>query len=162
MKNTHDILCALVRELECKPGWEFDIRLDQETGASCLVISVSGYNSAFPTERRPITVSHWKPIPITTYGVGAWKRWLFTQCQEVETHELGEWFRFRDDRPFLPLHGPGENPYVVVEYRDPIDSLTTQNGTVREPYRSKIECTCYEDVAECPIHGDNPIWFSRK
>lgn len=135
MKNTYDILAAVVRDVECKPGWSFDMRADQDTGGCCVVITIDGYNSAFPNERRPISVSHWKPVPLTTFNYQAWRRWLFTQCQEVENHELGEWFRFGNERPFLPLHGPGENPYVVVEYRNEIDSRTTQNGTVRDPYQ---------------------------
>jgi len=48
-------------------------------------------------------------------------------------HEIGEWLRFGDTRPFLPLHGPGEDPYTVHEYRPVADALTTQDGSMREP-----------------------------
>lgn len=55
-------------------------------------------------------------------------------CRGVENHELGEWFRVGKERPFSPLHGPGENPYVVHEFRPDIDARTTQDGSVREHY----------------------------
>ena len=58
-------------------------------------------------------------------------------CRRVENHELGEWFRIGDERPFAPLHGPGEDPYTVHEYRREADALTTQDGSTRQPYRSK-------------------------
>jgi hypothetical protein len=34
-------------------------------------------------------------------------------------------------RPFLPTHGPGEDPYANREYRNEDDAFTTQDGTLR-------------------------------
>jgi hypothetical protein len=132
--NTHQILLDLVSRVRCKPGWAFSVQSDEETGGRCLVITVDGYNSATPAERRPIRVHHWHPIPLVMYKERAWRRWIFECCRGVENHELGEWFRVGDERPFHPLHGPGELPYVVHEYRPAIDGLTTQDGSVRDPY----------------------------
>jgi hypothetical protein len=50
----------------------------------------------------------------------------------VENHELGEWFKVDDERPFAPLHAPGEDPYTVHEFREEVDRRTTQDGSVRD------------------------------
>jgi hypothetical protein len=81
------------------------------------------------------TVSHFFPVPEATYNEASWRRWIFDRCLSVESHEMGEWFRDGDERPFSPLHGPGEDPYTVHEFRPISDALTTQDGSMREPYR---------------------------
>lgn len=128
MADTFDILKALVGVIRCKPGWNFDIRY--EDGAPRLVITVAGVNSYSPTQ--PLTVSHWFPVPTATYNEKTWRRWIFERCRGVENHELGEWFRIGEERPFAPLHGPGEDPYTVHEFRPEIDAFTTQDGLIRE------------------------------
>jgi hypothetical protein len=132
MKHTHDILGRLVGHAKCKPGWSF--RLDTEDGALRLVIRVPGYDSASPDNLRRFVVDHWFPVPTATYNERTWRRWIFERCRGVENHELGEWFRIDGERPFAPLHGPGEDPYTVHEFRPVEDALTTQDGSMREPY----------------------------
>lgn len=126
---TYDILRALVAHAKCKPGWSF--RLREEGEALRLIIRVSGYDSAYPDELRPFTVDHCQPVPQATYNEKTWKRWLFEMCRRVENHELGEWFRIGDEQPYAPLHGPGEDPYTVHEFREGADALTTQDGSIR-------------------------------
>lgn len=126
-ESTYDLLRQIVAETKCKPGWSFTIRKGE--GALRLVITVPGVDSW--NEDHPRVVSHWFPVPPATYNHRAWQRWIFECCRGVENHELGEWFRVGDARPFLPLHGPGESPYVVVEYRDEVDARTTQDGSIR-------------------------------
>lgn len=133
--TTLGTLHVLVSQVKCKPGWSFKLDRDQQTGGLCFVITVTGQDSSRPDKHIPKIVSHWHPVPLTTFGERAWRRWMFEKCRGVENHELGEWFRFGDERPYQPLHGPGENPYVVVETRAEVDALTTQDGSVREPYR---------------------------
>jgi hypothetical protein len=86
------------------------------------------------------------PVPTATYNEKTWKRWIYEQCRRVENHEIGEWLRWpkADDihrltgaavpyeRPFAPMHGPGEDPYTVHELRDESDARVTQNGSMRE------------------------------
>ncbi len=128
--DTHDILKALVDLARCKPGWSF--RLKDENGALRLVIQVSGFNSSTPDLRVPIIIGHYFPVPTATYNEKTWRRWMFEMCRRVENHELGEWFRIGTELPFLPLHGPGEDPYTVHEFRLIEDALTTQDGSMRE------------------------------
>lgn len=131
--NTFDVLEGLVAAARCKPGWSF--RLVDEDGALRLVIRVEGTDSSRPGDNRRFTVDHYHPVPTATYNAATWRRWIFEQCRRVENHELGEWLRWGDERPFAPLHGPGEDPYTVHEFRPESDALTTQDGSVREPYR---------------------------
>lgn len=127
MQPTHDLLHRIVQKAACKPGWSF--RLDDDDEGLRLVITVPGLNSWDSVHR--LTVAHFFPVPFTTWNEASWRRWIFECCRGVENHELGEWFRIGEIRPFLPLHGPGENPYTVHEYRDPIDAMTTQDGSIR-------------------------------
>ena len=130
--NTHGILFVLVGRLQCKPGWTFG--LVGENGAKRLVIRVEGYDSSRPSARHLMIFNHFFPVPEATYNEKTWRRWIFERCRGVENHELGEWFRDGDERPFQPLHGPGEDPYAVHEFRPEADGLTTQDGSMREPY----------------------------
>lgn len=128
MPNTFNILDSLVSRVQCKRGWIF--RLVDEDGALRLVIRVPGRDAY--DEDRLMTVDHFFPVPVTTYNEKSWRRWIFEMCRRLENHELGEWFRIGDERPFAPLHGPGEDPYTVHEFREVMDALTTQDGSLRE------------------------------
>jgi hypothetical protein len=132
MTDTHSILRDLVAKVTCKPGWTF--RLATEDRALRLVINVIGPDAATAEDNRSlIGVSHYFPVPSATYNENTWRRWVFERCRGVENHELGEWFRVDGERPFAPTHGPGEDPYLVHEFRDDIDRRTRQDGVVREP-----------------------------
>ena len=133
--DTHDILTDLVSRVKCKPGWSF--RLRDENGTMRLVIRVEGYDSSRPDDLTPYTVDHYFPVPTATFNERSWRRWMFEMCRRVENHELGEWFRVGSEWPFAPLHGPGEDPYTVHEFRPAIDELTTQDGSVRQPYEAR-------------------------
>jgi hypothetical protein len=128
MADTFDILRRLVSEVEYKPGWRF--RIVNEDGALRLVITdtqcIDAYNPG-----TPFPLSHYHPVPIAEYNEKTWKRWIFEQCRRVENHEIGEWLRWGEERPFAPLHGPGEDPYTIHEYRDDVDRRTTQDGSMR-------------------------------
>jgi hypothetical protein len=126
--NTFDVLSALVAKLRCKPGWRF--QLIDEDGALRLAVTVPGVDTYSPGQE--LTVRHFFPVPVTTFNEKSWCRWLFEQCRRLENHELGEWFRIGEARPFAPLHGPGEDPYTVHEYRNEADARVLQNGSVTE------------------------------
>lgn len=125
-ENTFEILTTLVLKVECKPGWSFS--LVDEDGALRLVITVAGRDSYKPD--YPLRVSHFFPVPTATYNEKSWQRWIFEMCRRVENHELGEWFKVDGHRPFAPLHGPGEDPYTVHEFRDKSDAQIIQDGSI--------------------------------
>lgn len=126
--NSFQILAELVAKASCKPGWDFDLL--EEDGALRLIITVPGVDSY--NESRSLTVRHFFPVPTTTYNEQSWRRWIFEQCRRLENHELGEWFKIDGKRPFPPLHGPGEDPYSVHEFRAEIDARTVQDGSVHQ------------------------------
>ena len=126
MADTFNILRELVSKTTCKTGWFFD--LIDEDGALRLTITVPGFDSY--NENRRLTVTHFFPVPITTYNEKTWRRWIFEMCRRLENHELGEWFKIDGKRPFAPLHGPGEDPYTVHEFRDEVDARTIQDGSI--------------------------------
>lgn len=129
MTNTFDLLERIVNETKCKPGWSF--KLVDEDGAKRLVIRIEGFHNY--DHHQPFIVDHYHPVPVTTYNERSWRRWIFEQCIRTMHHELGESLRFGPDelRPFAPMHGPGEDPYTVHEWRPEIDALTTQDGSIR-------------------------------
>lgn len=135
--HTHEVLARLVSSVRCKPGWSFRLQTSDGDVYPKLVIRVPGFDSADPDDLQRYTVDHFFPVPEATFTEKAWLRWIFEMCRRLENHELGEWFRLGGDRPFQPLHGPGEDPYTVHEFRPDVDGLTTQDGSVREPYTSK-------------------------
>jgi hypothetical protein len=99
------------------------------------VIRVVGTDSSLPDEAVPKTIDHYFPVPTATYNEKTWRRWVFERCRGVENDELGEWFRIGSEWPFAPLHGPGEDPYTVHEFRPAEDALTIQDGSMRLPYK---------------------------
>jgi hypothetical protein len=127
--NTFDILTDLVTQVTCKPGWRFKL-IEENKGSLRLTITVDGYDSHNPDQ--PLTVTHFFPVSTATYNLKTWRRWIFECCRGVENHELGEWFKVNGERPFAPLHGPGEDPYTVHEFRDEIDARTNQDGSIRD------------------------------
>lgn len=130
MADTFDILRAVVAGVKYKPGWTFHII--EEDGALRLKMidhdCVDAYNPG-----RPFPLAHFHPVPTATYNEKTWKRWVYEQCRRVENHEIGEWLHWGDERPFAPLHAPGEDPYTVHEFRDQADARTTQSGAMRGP-----------------------------
>lgn len=126
--DTFPVLQSVVERVKCKLGWSF--RLQDEHGALRLIITVAGFDSYDETQR--LRVGHFFPVPTATYNEKSWRRWVFEMCRRVENHELGEWFRVGDERPFAPLHGPGEDPYTVHEFRDEIDARTLQDGSITD------------------------------
>lgn len=130
-ENTHGLLWDIVEQTKCKPGWTFNLVSDKE-GNKTLHITISGVNNY--DHSKPFVVTHCHPVPMATYNEKSWKRWILEQCLRTMNHELGESLRFgpNEERPFAPMHGPGEDPYTIHEWRPESDALTTQDGSIRK------------------------------
>lgn len=126
--NTFEVLERLIDEMDGPPGWTFAFAKNGD-GVNCFMIFVKSRDNYDASKER--TTRHEHPAPICTFIEKSWRRWLFDRCRASMDHEMGEMIRWGDVRPFAPTHGPGEDPYVVREYRDPLDALTTQTGSVR-------------------------------
>jgi hypothetical protein len=110
------LLTGLVAALRYRPGWTFrlaDVDRGQGSRGLTLIITVATTNSYPPYE--PIAVQHFMPVPPAAYDTRSWRRWLFDQCQLVDTHEGCEFFEIDGDKPYAPHHQPGANPYVIHE-----------------------------------------------
>lgn len=127
-ENTFDILEKVVGEAKCFPNWSF--RLVDEDGALRLVVRLKTTHNY--DHDSPFIVDHYHPVPITTYNEKSWRRWVFEQCLRTMNHEIGEALNFNGVRPFVPMHGPGEDPYTVHEWRPESDALTIQDGSIRK------------------------------
>lgn len=126
--DTFDILRKCATEASYKPGYRFDI-IDEDGALRLRITDFECINAYAPGKSFPL--SHYHPVPVATYNEKTWKRWIYEQCRRVENHEIGEWLRWGDERPFAPMHGPGEDPYTVHEIRLESDALTTQDGSLR-------------------------------
>jgi hypothetical protein len=139
------ILASLVKQLRYRKhlGWqvwlEDDLQRDKpgrHTGESrglTLVIQRCGPDTYHPD--RILAVNHYFAVPPATYNRQSWMRWLFDRLGDVDTHERAEDFVLNDStdkghRPFAPNHGPGSDPYRVVEYATDLDRRTKFDGTV--------------------------------
>ena len=147
-------LAELVERLAYRPGWRFtlaDIERDPASthgaaaGGLTLIVFADVHDTYHPEERRP--VNHYFIVPAATYDRRAWLRWLLDRVLDVEQHEACEWFRFPmpprwdpasvshlaqpDDRPYAPNHGPGRDPYTIVEYATDVDRRTSFRGEVQ-------------------------------
>lgn len=132
-KTSHDLLAKLIDEMNGPPNWTFDFLVRE--GAPFFMIYVPAKDNYDPSKER--TTSHEHPVPFADYNAKTWRKWIFDRCRASMDHEMGEMVRWGDVRPFAPTHGPGECPYTVREYRDPIDALTTQHGGVRVAHGSQ-------------------------
>jgi hypothetical protein len=142
-------LAAAVAELRYEPDWRFsleDIERDHASvhggaaGGLTFVILVPCHDSYHPERYRP--VHHYHPVPAATFNRQSWERWLFDRLMDTVRHEAAEWFRFTppivpddDDapseaarRPFAPLHGPGDDPYILHEYATAEQRRTSFRG----------------------------------
>lgn len=99
-----------------------------------LIITTKGYDTYHPDQGPNYCVNHYFIVPPATYGRQAWMRWLFDCYAKVELHECMENFVLEspegEERPFAPLHGPGEDPYTVHQYATDVQRRTRFTGAV--------------------------------
>jgi hypothetical protein len=108
-----------------------DIDRGQGSKGLTLVIRTQGYDSYHPERGEVYRVYHYFPVPPAAYDRRAWLRWLFDQFCLVELHEAMEFFVVDGYRPFAPNHGPGRNPYSVLELGLDVDARTNFRGEVQ-------------------------------
>jgi hypothetical protein len=124
-----ELLYGLVDRLTYKAGWRFslaDIDRGQGSEGLTLVINLTGPDS-YHTERT-ISVNHYMIVPAASYDERAWQWWLLQQLLAVESHEACEFFQIDGDRPYAPNHGPGRDPYQLLELGSMADAQTSFRG----------------------------------
>ena len=131
-------LASLVCRLSYKKGWSFRLaHIDRGQGSEglTLVIRVDCQNSYAPEEI--FRVVHYMIVPAAAYDERAWMRWLLDQVLLVESHEACEFFKVDGKRPYSPNHGPGRNPYSILEKGTARDAATYSSGQVNPSFRKE-------------------------
>jgi hypothetical protein len=137
-----EILADLVSRTRFGPGYEVTLEdLDRGQGSAglTLVVLTHEQDTYHPESLRP--VNHYFIVPAASYNRRSWQRWLFEQLSAVSRHEDAEWFRLRQDadepgaedyysRPYAPLHGPGNDPYLIAELTTGEERRTSFRGTL--------------------------------
>ncbi len=124
-------LFDLVATLQYKDWWKFTLEdLDRGQGSVglTLCILITTPDSYHPESMR--RVMHYFIVPAAAYDMRSWRRWLFDQILLVETHEAAEFFVIKGEHVYAPRHGPGNDPYTVVEYADELDRRTNYKGEI--------------------------------
>lgn len=131
----------LVSKVKLWPGWvvwlEKDLLRDPkethgtEGRGSTLIIRTKTYNTYHIEDGPHYKVHHYFIVPAATWNRRSWQRWLFDRFADVQFHEAMEAFMVDGMRPFAPHHGPGENPYVLMERGTDTEARTTFKGEVK-------------------------------
>lgn len=124
-KNLQDLIDAL----DYKSGWVFtleNVDRGQNSAGLTLCILITTPNSYKPHELR--RVMHYFPVPPASYSYASWRRWLLDTILLVERHEACEFFTIDGAKPYAPLHGPGEDPYIIREVSTPEQVATSYLG----------------------------------
>jgi hypothetical protein len=134
------VLAGLVARLVYRPGWTFsldDTDRGQGSRGLTLTITTCGYNAYHPEQGETYRVHHYMLVPPAAFNIRSWQWWLFQQCLHVEQHECMEFFAVADSpgsehkvRPYPPAHGPGNDPYLVMEQGTDLDRRTRFTGEV--------------------------------
>lgn len=120
------------------PGWTFrlcDMDRDKDedgtpiAGGLTLAIYIAPADAYHPDQLRPVV--HYRIVPAATYDRRAWRRWVLDQCHDVIVHELCEHFDDNGTRPFAPNHGPGRDPYTILELGTDEDARTSFRGEIK-------------------------------
>jgi hypothetical protein len=123
------LLHDLVRKLTYKAGWQFTLAdIDRGQGSEGLTLTIK---ITVPDSYKPgqdISVLHYMIVPPAAFNRRSWQRWLLTQILLVEQHEVCEFFKLDGHRPYAPNHGPGNDPYTIMDQGTPEDAQTTFRG----------------------------------
>jgi hypothetical protein len=126
-----DVLQDLVARLSYRKseGWKAWLQgMERDPGSAglTLVVQRCGPDSYHP--ENVIRVNHYFPVPPATYDERSWRWWLFEQVGLVELHERMENFLIDGKPAYPPAHGPGNSPYLVLEYGTDTDRRTSFRG----------------------------------
>lgn len=124
-------LDALIEELDYRSdrGWRIWLTdKERDPGSSGLTLVVQRCGPDTYDSANIIAVSHYFPVPPATYNRRSWQRWLFNRLGDVDTHERAEDFVIAGHRPYAPLHGPGNDPYLITELATDEERRTSSWG----------------------------------
>jgi hypothetical protein len=122
-------LSNLIQHLRYKEGWRFElVSIDrgQASAGLTLIINITVPDSYHP--EQTMCVNHYMIVPPAAFDERSWCRWLLSQILLVEQHEACEFFQIEGHRPYAPNHGPGRDPYTIMDQGLQRDATTTFRG----------------------------------
>jgi hypothetical protein len=123
------ILEDLVRRLAYRQGYQFDLKdIDRGQGSAGLTLIITVTTPDSYDQDKIIRVAHYMTVPPASFDERSWKWWLFQQIGLVEQHERMEFFRIDGKPAYPPAHGPGNDPYLILDYGTGIDRRTSFRG----------------------------------
>ena len=135
-------LDSLVTQLTYRPGWEFHLgHLDRGQGSEGLTLDIVtlGYDAYHPERGETYRVHHYFPVPPAAFNRRSWQWWLFQQLLSVEQHEAMEFFVIDGERPFAPLHGPGNDPYLITVESSSAERRTSFRGELTQRFMLRLD-----------------------
>ena len=129
-----DELEELVGKTKLRPGWRIVLYDDYDRGQGSkgltLVITTDAVDTYNPDQK--MRVNHLFPVPPASYDRRSWQWWLFNQFRLVDDHEGMEFFQIDGERPYAPMHGPGNDPYLITVERTDTHRRTNFRGELQE------------------------------
>jgi hypothetical protein len=114
-------------------GWVVRLRhLERDPGSAGLTLIVTRVGRDTYHPENVIGVNHYFAVPPATYNRRSWQMWLFRRLGDVDDHERAEDFVIDGHRPYAPLHGPGNDPYLVAELATDDERRTSFRGELNE------------------------------
>lgn len=134
-----DELAALVAtmRLTVHPSWQFSLDDLERDPAATHSGAAGGLTFRVLAETRDAyqerlrSVIHYFPVPAATFNRTSWQRWLLDRLLDIQRHEVCEGLLFDEQRPFAPTHGPGDDPYIIVQYASDEQRRTSFRGEVK-------------------------------
>ena len=110
------ILADVVSRLTYK-DWHFELKeISRGQGCEGLTLMISATVPNAVAEGK-VQFLHLMPVPPAAYNEKSWTRWVLEQILLVEKHETLEFFRIDGEAIYFPAHGPGDDPYAILEIR---------------------------------------------
>lgn len=100
---------AVVDSATYKPGWELSLRTMHDWPHLWVHAEVQDSEPPHGLTR----IDHIIEVPPSVHGYpeDRQRAWVRDAVLSIERHEVGEWLRFGQDRPFYPDHNEGD-PYA--------------------------------------------------
>ena len=122
-------LADLVSKLGYKEHWRVWLEdVDRGQGSKGLTLVIQRYGPDSYNTGRILPVNHYMLVPPASFNRRSWQMWLFEQFLLVERHEAAEFFVIDGHRPYAPLHGPGNDPYLIAELATDEERRTSFRG----------------------------------
>lgn len=145
----------LVAELDYNDTWRWSLHetydRDYAPNDHARTIAIAGgttleciirHTNSYPPHEVRHTAFTW-PVPPTTWNRDSWMMWLLDCIADIERHERGEYFRLIRtivdegdhrpcvERPFAPLHGPGDDQNRLHRWAPDDRRRTSFRGEVK-------------------------------